>query len=63
MRSPLFNWTELNKIYITDIIYDSRAISKRCMEITQEDAGASDECYDCAIDHEFGNTDTVNLHR
>lgn len=42
---------------------NSRAISKRCMEITQEDAGASDECYDCAIDHEFGNTDTVNLHR
>ena len=42
---------------------NSRAISKRCMEITQEDAGASNECYDCAIDHEFGNTDTVNLHR
>ena len=29
------------------------------MEITQEDAGASDKCYACAIDHEFGNTYTV----
>ena len=42
---------------------NSRAISKRRVEISQEDTGASDECYDCAIDHYFGNTDTVNLHR
>jgi hypothetical protein len=38
-----------------------RAISKKCMEITQ-DTEARDECHDCFIDHEYAITGTVTLH-
>ena len=47
-------WHVYRRISCTVHKCNSRAIFKRCMEITQEDAGAAgagDECYDCAIDH------------
>ena len=41
---------------------NSRAIIKRVMEITKDNADGPDECYDPYIDHEYGNIDTATLH-